>query len=124
MEPGHDPRISNLRRLLTPTAVETLRPQWRRMPNLCRKGVRLPRLAEKYLRGEGVQADFQVGLELRRVAAAQESMAAFNRGLLHRSGDFGVPVDTAESKRYLCPFTAHTDSQHSPAFLAARRRWA
>jgi TPR repeat protein len=58
-------------------------------------------LGEMYLRGEGVETDLRKGLELRRRAAASgESTAAFNLGALHRSGDCGVPVDPAESRRY------------------------
>ena len=57
-------------------------------------------LGEMYLRGEGVQADLEKGLELlRRAAAAGASIAAFNLGALHRSGDCGVPVDPVESRR-------------------------
>ena len=37
---------------------------------------------------------------LRRAAAAGLSSAAFNLGALYRSGNCGVPVDAAESRRY------------------------
>ena len=71
--------------------------------DLVREGciIAVKALGEMYLRGEGVKADLQKGLELlRRAAAAGESTAAFNLGALHRSGDCGVPIDTAESRRY------------------------
>jgi TPR repeat protein len=58
-------------------------------------------LAQMYLRGEGVPADVQKGLELLRLAASWGySIAAFNLGALHRSGAYGVPIDSQASRRY------------------------
>jgi TPR repeat protein len=53
-------------------------------------------LAQMYLRGEGVPADVQKGLELMQVAASWgDSTAAFNLGALHQTGAAGVPKYTA-----------------------------
>lgn len=58
-------------------------------------------LAEMYLRGEGVPRNVEKGLALLELAVSRgDSTAAFNLGALHRTGDRGVPVDLARSRRY------------------------
>ena len=58
-------------------------------------------LAEMYLRGEGVEANVDKGLELlKQAVVAGSPTAAFNLGALHRSGGCRVPVDSTESRRY------------------------
>jgi TPR repeat protein len=58
-------------------------------------------LAHMYLRGEGVSASVEKGLELFRLAASLgNATAAFSLGALHRSGDCNVPIDPEKSKQF------------------------
>lgn len=58
-------------------------------------------LGQMYLRGEGVAASVEKGLEFLELAASLgHSTAAFDLGALHRTGNYGVPKDTEKSKRF------------------------
>jgi TPR repeat protein len=53
------------------------------------------------LLGEGVPANFHEGLRLLRLAADQNELASLRLlAELHRSGDYGVPVDLVQVARY------------------------
>lgn len=103
MEPGHEAHISRCEDAAYAYCCGDFEKAAAAYADLVRKGCieATIGLGEMYLRGEGVVADWQKGLELlKRAAAAGESSAAFNLGALHRSGDCGVPVDAAQSRRY------------------------
>lgn len=59
-------------------------------------------LALMYLRGEAVSKDVSKGMELLQLAASWgHDTGAFSLGALHRSGDYGVPIDREKSRHYL-----------------------
>ncbi len=58
-------------------------------------------LAQMYLRGEAVSKDVGKGMELLELAASWgHDLGAFSLGALHRSGDYGVPIDREKSRHY------------------------
>ncbi len=58
-------------------------------------------LGQMYLRGDGLPANVEKGLELLRLAASWgDGNAAYSLGALHRSGADNVPKDSDASRRY------------------------